>query len=255
MQLKRRFHEGKCLVSKRSPTQIWGINEDELNWSFRWERLKELGGVRCRSMENSFTLVSRIKGIFQLLSTLEELHVHKPWLYTSPNCIMCTEEVKENISHLVRCSLLEELWQETEVQALKTAWTVLTDESRFILDIRSWKKVLLDDNKEKRYIERELYISGIAEKKKWSQLYRMGLSKKEANLCIYGVLYVFQKSFYHIIWKERCDWVIRWEKLVGISRKMKRKHREDFNLPVSSSVARPPSLNIPENEDRKRRKQ
>src|SRR5260364_385810 len=108
---------------------------------------------------------------------------------------MCTEEVKENISHLIRCSLLKELWQETEVQALKTAWTVLTDESRFILDIRSWKKVLLDDNKEKRYIERELYISGIAEKEKWSQLYHMGLSKKEANLCIYGVLYVFRESF------------------------------------------------------------
>src|SRR5260364_304928 len=120
--------------------------------------------------------------------------------------------------------------------------------------MRSWKKVLLDDNKEKRYIERELYISGIAEKEKWSQLYRMGLSKKEANLYIYGVLYVFQESFYRIIWKERCDWIIRWEKLVGINRKMKRKCREDFIIPVSSSVSRPSLLSISENKDRKRRK-
>ena len=48
---------------------------------------------------------------------------------------------------------------------------------------------------------------------------------------------------------------LRWEKLVGISRKMKRKSRESFNLPASSLVARPPPFSIPENEDRKRRKQ
>ena len=123
------------------------------------------------------------------------------------------------------------------------------------MDIRDFKKVFLNDNKAKRYIERELYISGIAEKEKWSQLYQMGLSKKEANLCIYGVLYVFQESFHYIIWKERCEWILRWEKLVGISRKMKRKSRESFNLPASFLVARPPPFSIPENEDRKRRKQ
>jgi len=252
LRLTRRAVEGRCLLSSKSLAAEYNHNSDKLDWAYRWARLKELGEVRCRGMESSFKLILRIKGMFQLLPTLNELHARKPWLYKSPNCILCKEETKETMKHLFRCSFTENFWQETENTALSAAWAVLLDEASFLLSVWELSEILLSDSKEVRFKEREVYLSGLVEREKIELFYKKGLSRKDTKTCIDAFLYVVQEGFYRVIWKERCNEVIKWEKGAGIERSLKRK-RKVFE--VRNKEPRVPELMEAERKDKERKKQ
>ena len=65
-------------------------------------------------------------------------------------------------------------------------------------------------------------------------------------------MYVVQEGFYRVIWKERCNEVIKWEKGAGIERSLKRK-RKVFE--VRNKEPRVPELMEAERKDKERKKQ
>src|SRR5260363_160681 len=106
VELKRKFEEGRWLLSKKNPGHNRGNSERDLIWSFSWARFKEMGGRNCTSIGKSTSLTTRVKGFANLLPTLQELHIRRPDLYTSPNCILCKSNEKESINHLTECNFL-----------------------------------------------------------------------------------------------------------------------------------------------------
>src|SRR5260364_171138 len=101
VELKRKFAEGNWLLLKKNPGHDHENLKNDLIWTFSWARFKEMSGQNCTSIKKSTLLTTRVKGFANLLPTLQELHIRRPDLYTSPNCILCKSNEKESINHLI----------------------------------------------------------------------------------------------------------------------------------------------------------
>ncbi|CAG8828729.1 6979_t:CDS:2, partial [Gigaspora margarita] len=82
---------------------------------------KEIKGSKCRSEDTSNSLVTKIKGLFQVLSTKTELCKKKPNIYPDPYCVLCTDQAAETLDHLTCCKTLEHIWLKLEAQAINLA--------------------------------------------------------------------------------------------------------------------------------------
>ncbi|CAG8758930.1 43817_t:CDS:1, partial [Gigaspora margarita] len=69
--------------------------------------LKENKGQKCRLKETNNSLATKIKKLFQVLSTKTELYKRKPNIYTDPNSILCTDQEAEPLDYLTCYIALE----------------------------------------------------------------------------------------------------------------------------------------------------
>ena len=60
-------------------------------------------------MKDSKSLIMQIKYLTNSLPTLSELKKRKPDLYKSDYCILCKEEILEDLNYLMKCSALQDL--------------------------------------------------------------------------------------------------------------------------------------------------
>ncbi|CAG8843095.1 20621_t:CDS:1, partial [Gigaspora margarita] len=95
--------------------------EEEMNWFFCWESLKEIKGPNCRSKNTSNSLETKIKRLFQVLSTKTELYKRKPNIYSDLYCILCLDQEAEILDHLTCCRALEYIWLKLEAQTISLA--------------------------------------------------------------------------------------------------------------------------------------
>jgi hypothetical protein len=73
------------------------------NWTYFWNRLKATKGIHCTTRRSSARRSAFIKCAIDKLLTLEELNKRRPDIYTTAECQMCQDKVKETQAHLASC--------------------------------------------------------------------------------------------------------------------------------------------------------
>src|SRR6185436_6479318 len=73
------------------------------NWTYFWNRLKATKGIYCTTRRSSARRSAFIKCAIDKLPTLEELNKRRPDVYTTAECQMCQDKVKETQAHLASC--------------------------------------------------------------------------------------------------------------------------------------------------------
>jgi hypothetical protein len=81
------------------------------DWTQMWKRLKRTKGVHCTTRRSSTRRCAFIKCIIDKLPTLEELNRRRPDIYTTTECQVCQDKVKETQSHLASCKGQRSLWK------------------------------------------------------------------------------------------------------------------------------------------------
>ncbi|CAG8845395.1 23074_t:CDS:2, partial [Gigaspora margarita] len=100
LEVQQRYIEAKWYLSKKNECYRDEGPKEETNWFFCWENLKEIKDSKSRSEDTSNSLITKIKGLFQVLPTKTELHKRKPNIYSDSYCILCTEQEAETLDYL-----------------------------------------------------------------------------------------------------------------------------------------------------------
>ena len=73
------------------------------DWTYFWKKLKITKGVHCTTRRSSSRRSAFIKCIMDKLPTLEELNRRRPDIYTTMECQICQDKVKETQTYLAAC--------------------------------------------------------------------------------------------------------------------------------------------------------
>jgi hypothetical protein len=140
------------------------------DWTQMWKRLKRTKGVHCTTRRSSTRRCAFIKCIIDKLPTLEELNRRRPDIYTTTECQVCQDKVKETQSHLASCKGQRSLWKRIQKVTIATAWKGLKEEEKtrippYVLYTALFGKVEAEE------IEmREALIKGLIPKKTQDRL-------------------------------------------------------------------------------------
>src|SRR5205085_2248276 len=128
------------------------------------------------------------------------------------HCIMCKEELSEDFDHLMRCTALQESWEEIE-EATAQSIVKLQDEKEDNAEaLREIKEILIPKEKEQRFQRRRELVTGLIGKKMSKDLLILASGEERKKLWIDSILFIMQRSFSEIIWSMRYEKVNRWEK-------------------------------------------
>src|SRR6185295_18902275 len=97
---------------------------------FFWNRLKATKGIHCTTRRSSARRSAFIKCAIDKLPTLEELNKRRPDVYTTAECQMCQDKVKETQAHLASCKGQSNLWKRIQKVTIATAWKGLKEEEK-----------------------------------------------------------------------------------------------------------------------------
>ena len=226
VELKRKFAEGDWLLSKKNPGHNHENLKNDIIWTFSWARFKEMSGQNCTSIRKSTSLTTRVKGFANLLPTLQELHIRRPDLYTSPNCILCKSKEKESINHLIECNMFIEDWKVAIDMGINAVWKVLEKPYSLELCPHDLKKLIFKESKEEQNYMLQDLVHGLVEKVAFDRVQSEISSPRVTANIFEGLIFILQECFYQYIWKRRCELVAGWEKAQGISSSRKRKRPE-----------------------------
>jgi hypothetical protein len=142
------------------------------------------------------------------------LHQRYPKIYTEDQCITCRSEI-ETQDHLAKCTLLQKVWEDNEVEVFKEA---LEDKK---LDWgpeqkRKWETIWAGNSDENRKKRRKLLLQGLVPVMKQEE---SPTEIKEKN----EIFERMNDKFMEKIWKPRCEAVTEWEKERNIKKVRKRK--------------------------------
>src|ERR1043165_6765053 len=91
------------------------------DWTQFWKRLKMTKGVHCTTRRINTRRCALIKCVIDKLPTLEELNRRRPDIYTTTECQVCQDKVKETQSHLASCKGQINLWKRIQKVTIATA--------------------------------------------------------------------------------------------------------------------------------------
>jgi ribonuclease HI len=210
--------------------EIEALEENEeftqYDWSLFWRRLRRQSGIRCDSEKKSKRLSTLIKCIQNKLPTLDELQKRRPDLYKSSNCILCQESVIETLQHLASCTRLNTIWVEAEKLATETLQAKLADENSLPFEKNEVEVLFFGSTLQERIKRREEVIKGLTPRTVISRIQESTGSERIARDSCEEALNILWNFFYEMIWKTRCEKVIKWEEEIGISRQRKRLKRK-----------------------------
>jgi len=81
------------------------------DWTYFWKRLKTTKGVHCATRRISSRRSAFLKCVIDKLPTLEELNRRRPEIYTTAECQMCQDKMKETQAYLALCKGQTSLWK------------------------------------------------------------------------------------------------------------------------------------------------
>src|SRR6185436_14413805 len=100
------------------------------DWTQLWNKLKMTKGVRCMTRRSSARRSAFIKCIIDKLLTLEELNRRRPDIYTTTECQLCQDKVKETQAHLASCKRQKSLWKRIQKVTIAMVWKGLKEEEK-----------------------------------------------------------------------------------------------------------------------------
>src|ERR1043165_4178397 len=100
------------------------------NWTQFWKKLRATKGVHCTTKRSSARRSAFIKCIIEKLPTLEELNKRRPDIYTTTECQVCQDKLKETQAHLASCKGQSNLWKRIQKVSIATAWKNLKEEEK-----------------------------------------------------------------------------------------------------------------------------
>ena len=100
------------------------------NWTQFWNKLKVMKEVHCTTRRSSARRSAFIKCIIDKLPTLEELNRRRPDIYTTTECQVCQDKVKETQAHLASCKGQKSLWKRIQKVIIAAAWKGLKEEEK-----------------------------------------------------------------------------------------------------------------------------
>ena len=121
----------------------------------------------------------QIKCLTNSFLTLCELKKWKPNLYKSDYCILCKEETLEDLEHLMKCTVLQDSWEEIEeaiIEGISKLQVVEANSPDLLLKIRA---IIFPKDKESWYQKRKELIIRLEEKK---MAYSIWLLAREKNI-------------------------------------------------------------------------
>jgi len=77
--------------------------------------------VHCTTRRSSTRRYALIKCIIDKLLTLEELNRRRPDVYTTTECQVCQDKVKETQAYLASCKGQQSLWKRIQKVTIATA--------------------------------------------------------------------------------------------------------------------------------------
>src|SRR6185436_20905818 len=91
------------------------------DWAHFWKRLKTTKEVHCTTRRSSARRSAFIKCIIEKLLILKELNRRRPDIYTTTECQVCQDKVKETQAHLASCKGQTNLWKKIQKVIIATA--------------------------------------------------------------------------------------------------------------------------------------
>jgi hypothetical protein len=198
------------------------------DWTHFWKRLKRTKGVHCTTRRSSTRRCAFIKCMIDKLLTLEELNRRRPDIYTTTECQVCQDKVKETQSHLASCKGQQSLWKRIQKVTIATAWKGLKEEEKTRIPPYILYTALFGKSEEEEIEMREALIKGLIQKKTQDRLTQL-LNTKARQQFIETVAKTAWDMFYEQVWRIRCEKINEWEKKEGITTKMKKKEVKKEN--------------------------
>jgi len=143
------------------------------NWTYFWKKLKMTKGIRCTTRRSSCRRSAFIKCIIDKLPTLEELNKRRPDIYTTMECQVCQDKVKETQAHLAACKGQRSLWKRIQKVTIATAWKKLKDEEKARIPPYVLYMALFGKTEAEEVKMREALIKGLIPKETQDRLIQL----------------------------------------------------------------------------------
>src|SRR6185436_1549185 len=192
------------------------------DWTQLWNKLKATKGVRCMTRRSSTRRNVFIKYMIERLPTLEELNRRRPDIYTTTECQLCQDKVKETQAHLASCKGQKSLWKRIQKVTIATAWKGLKEEEKIRIPPYVLYITLFGEGEANEIEMREALIKGLIPKKTLDRLSQL-LNTKSRQQFINVVVRTAWDTFYEQVWRIRCEKIIEWEKEREVTSKTKKK--------------------------------
>ena len=154
--------------------------------------------------------------------TLEELNRRRLDIYTTTECQLCQDKVKETQAHLASCKGQKSLWKRIQKVTIATAWKGLKEEEKIRIPPYVLYIALFGEGEANEIEMREALIKGLIPKKTLDRLSQL-LNTKSRQQFINVVVRTAWDTFYEQVWRIRCEKIIEWEKEREVTSKTKKK--------------------------------
>jgi ribonuclease HI len=192
------------------------------DWTYFWKRLKTTKGIHCTTRRSSSRRSAFIKCIIDKLPTLEELNRRRPDIYTTVECQVCQDKVKETQAHLAACKGQRNLWKRIQKVTIATAWKKLKEEEKIQIPLYVLYTALFGKTETEEVKIREALIKGLIPKETQDKLAEL-LNTRSRQQFANTVAITAWDTFYEQVWRIRCEKIIEWEEKIGITGRIKRK--------------------------------
>ena len=153
---------------------------------------------------------------------MEELNRRRPDIYTTVECQVCQDKVKETQAHLAACKGQRSLWKRIQKVTIATAWKKLKEEEKIRIPPYVLYTALFGKTEKEEVKMREALIRGLIPRETQDRLIQL-LNTKSRQQFVNVVAVTAWDTFYEQVWRIRCEKINEWEKKVGITGKVKRK--------------------------------
>src|SRR6185295_5627792 len=193
-------------------------------------------GIHCTTRRSSSRRSAFIKCIMDKLPTLEELNRRRPDIYTTMECQVCQDKVKETQAHLAACKGQRSLWKRIQKVTIATAWKKLKDEEKARIPPYVLYMALFGKTEAEEVKMREALIKGLIPKEKQDRLIQL-LNTKSRQQFVNVVAITAWDTFYEQVWRIRCEKINEWERKIGITSRIKRRREEKQTKPNKKEKA------------------
>ena len=159
------------------------------------------------------------------LLTLEELNWRRPDIYTTVECQMCQDKVKETQAHLAACRGQRSFWKRIQKVTITTAWKKLKEEKKNQIPPYVLYTALFGKTEKEEVKMREALIKGLIPKETQDRLIQL-LDMKSRQQFVNVIAVTAWDTFYEQVWRIRCEKINEWERKVEITGKLKRGKEE-----------------------------
>ena len=126
--------------------------------------------MHCITRRSSTKRSAFIKCIIDKLLILEELNRRRPDIYTTTECQLCQDKVKETQAHLASCKGQKSLWKRIQKVTIAAAWKGLKEEEKTRIPLYVLYTALFGEGEANEIEMREALIKGLIPKKTQDRL-------------------------------------------------------------------------------------